>query len=285
VQASSVLVDAVGSVSTATGTRVLATHVLPLCAEEAARIVCGWATAGLARAVCASNVHMLMEAHDDRHFAAALDAADLVVCDGRPLVWAARLQGVDDARQCRGLDLTMAVCDLATRRGLTIGLYGGEAWVNEEVRRRLQRRFPGLAITYCWSPPFRELTEQEDLAAAEALAAADPDILFVSLGCPRQERWMLSHRDRIPCVMLGVGAVFDMIAGRVRVAPRWMQRSGLEWAFRLGCEPRRLWRRYARHNARFVALVLAQQVRRSTSSPAQGPPSNEERSRGGMASQ
>lgn len=241
--------------------QILSTRVWPMRTDEAARLVCRWAAEHVARAVCAANVHMLMEAHDDRGFADTVGAADLVVCDGRPLVWAARLQGVRDAQQCRGLDLLMAVCGLAMREGLSIGLYGGEPSVSDEVRRLLKDIYPGIDVAYCWSPPFRALTREEDATAVEALAAAGPDILFVSLGCPKQERWMLAHRDRLACVMLGVGAAFDMIAGRVAVAPRWMQRGGLEWAFRLGSDPRRLWRRYARHNARFVALVLLQLLR------------------------
>jgi N-acetylglucosaminyldiphosphoundecaprenol N-acetyl-beta-D-mannosaminyltransferase len=224
-------------------------------------MVCGWTAAAPARAVCAGNVHMLMEAHDHRDFADVLAAADLVVCDGRPLVWAARANGARDAHQCRGLDLMTAVCGLAARQGLTIGLYGGEPAVSQEVRRRLTTRHPELTVTYCWSPPFRELTAAEDAAAVEALRAAAADILFVSLGCPKQERWMLAHRERFGCVMVGVGAAFDMIAGTTGTAPRWMQRAGLEWAFRLGTDPKRLWRRYARHNARFVVLVLLQLLR------------------------
>jgi N-acetylglucosaminyldiphosphoundecaprenol N-acetyl-beta-D-mannosaminyltransferase len=238
--------------------QILSTRVRPIRVDEAARLVCRWASEHGARAVCAANVHMLMEAHYDPGFAGTLAAADLVVCDGRPLVWAARLQGFSDAHQCRGLDLMMAVCELASSNGLSIGLYGAEPAVSDEVRRRLMARYPGLDVTYCWSPPFRELSRSEDAAAIEDLLDAAPDILFVSLGCPKQERWMLAHRDRISCVMLGVGAAFDMMAGRIAVAPRWMQRAGLEWVFRLRCEPARLWRRYARYNSAFTALLILQ---------------------------
>jgi N-acetylglucosaminyldiphosphoundecaprenol N-acetyl-beta-D-mannosaminyltransferase len=201
---------------------------------------------------------MVMEAWDDPSFAATLASADLVICDGRPLVWSCRLQGVRDARQTRGLDLMLAVCRLAARRGLRVGLYGGEAAVTDEVRRRLVDRFPDLNVCYSWSPPFRPLTEQEDADVVGVIAAAGVQILFVVLGCPKQERWMAEHRGRLACVMLGVGAAFDMVAGEVGVAPAWMQRVGLEWVFRLAQEPRRLWRRYTRHNSRFVILALLQ---------------------------
>lgn len=235
---------------------ILTTRVLPLSAGDAAALACDWTSIPSGRAVCAANVHMVMEAHDDPRFAALLSRADLVVCDGRPLVWAARLQGLREAQHCRGLDLTLRVCELAVHRGLSIGLYGGEPAVTDAVQRLLAQRFPGLNIVYHWSPPFRQLSPEEDAAAVNEISAAAPDILFVSLGCPRQEQWMLEHREQVDCVMLGVGAVFDMIAGRIGVAPRWMQRAGLEWVFRLIRDPKRLWRRYAKHNVRYAVLVL-----------------------------
>jgi len=239
-------------------TAVLTTRVLPVGVEEAAGVVAAWAADGRGRVVCAANVHMVMEAWDAPSFAATLAGADLVVCDGRPLVWSCRLQGVRDARQTRGLDLMLAVCGLAARRGLKVGLYGGEAAVAGEVRHRLVARFPGLDVSYCWSPPFRPLSAREDDDAVVAITAAGVQILLVVLGCPKQELWMMEHRERLACVMLGVGAAFDMVAGVVGVAPPWMQRAGLEWVFRLVREPRRLWRRYTRHNGRFVVLALLQ---------------------------
>lgn len=240
---------------------VLTTRVLPVGVDEAGSVVASWAADGVGRVVCAANVQMVMEAWDDPGFATALATADLAVCDGRPLVWACRLQGVGGARQTRGFDLMMAVCALAARRGLKVGLYGGAPAVTDEVRRRLLERFPGIDLAYCWSSPFRPLTADEDDEAVRAIAAAGVQLLFVSLGCPKQERWMLEHRERLDCVAFGIGAAFDMLAGSVRVAPRWMQRLGLEWFFRFVEEPRRLWRRYARHNGRFVVLALRQGIR------------------------
>jgi N-acetylglucosaminyldiphosphoundecaprenol N-acetyl-beta-D-mannosaminyltransferase len=238
------------------GQVILTTPVLPIGVDEASSVVAAWAADGGGRVVCAANVHMVMEAWDDPSFAATLAGADLVVCDGRPLVWSCRLHGVRDARQTRGLDLMLAVCRLAARRGLKVGLYGGEPAVAEEVRRRLVARFSSLDVCFLWSPPFRPLTEQEDADAVEAIAAAGVQILLVALGCPKQERWMVERRQRLECVMLGVGAAFDMVAGTIGVAPPWMQRAGLEWVFRLAHEPRRLWRRYAIHNSRFIVLAL-----------------------------
>lgn len=246
----------------APGVKVLSTEVLPIEVDEAAGVVAAWAEDGAGRAVCAANVHMVMEAWDDPAFAGELAAADLVVCDGRPLVWACRLQGITEARQARGFDLMTAVCDLAARRGLKVGLYGGAPAVTREVRRRLLTRFPNIDVAYVWSPPFRALTTAEDAVVVAAIAAAGVQVLFVSLGCPKQEHWMLDHRARVECVTLGVGAAFEMLAGEVRVAPRWMQRMGLEWLVRFVGQPGRLWRRYARHNGRFVVLALRQALAR-----------------------
>ncbi len=241
---------------------VLTTPVAAIEPARAAAVVAAWAAAPRGRALCAANVHMAMEAWDDPAFAAALATADLVVCDGRPLVWAARLLGVGAARQARGQDLMLAVCAEAERGGLRVGLYGGKPDVLDDLRAELARRFPRLVIAYAWSPPFRELTAAEDDDACAAITAGAVDVLFVSLGCPRQERWMLAHRERLSCTMLGVGAVFDMLTGRVGVAPGWAQRAGLEWLVRLAQEPRRLWRRYALHNGRFVVLVARQRLGR-----------------------
>lgn len=238
--------------------RVLTTPVLPVGVDDAAAVVASWAADGAGRSVCAANVHMVMEAWNDPEFAGLLGQADLNVCDGRPLVWLCRALGVRDARQTRGFDLMLGASSLAARRGLKLGIYGGDTRLAGEVRRRLAARFPGLEVAYCWSPPFRALTEAEDEAVVRDIAASGVQLLLVSLGCPKQERWMLAHRDRLPCVMLGVGGAFGMLAGDVRVAPRWVQRAGLEWVLRLTAEPGRLWRRYARYNGPFLVLAARQ---------------------------
>ncbi len=238
--------------------RVLTTWVDPISPEATASRVATWALEPAGRVVCAANVHMVMEAWDDLSFADELSQADLVVCDGRPLVWYCRSVGVSRAPHARGLDVMLAVCAAAERDGLRVGLYGGSPDVLERVHRRLADGYPGLNVTYAWSPPFRELGTREDTEMIDALTEAGVQILFVALGCPKQERWMLAHRSRLPAVMLGVGAAFDFIAGATPSAPHWMQVVGFEWAFRLYHEPQRLWRRYAHHNGRFIALLLWQ---------------------------
>jgi N-acetylglucosaminyldiphosphoundecaprenol N-acetyl-beta-D-mannosaminyltransferase len=156
-----------------------------------------------------------------------------------------------------GPDLTLALCEVARREGWACYFYGGAPGVPERLAEEMGRRFPGLRTVGTCSPPFRALTPAEDEELVRAINAARPDLVFVGLGCPKQERWMADHRARLEApVLLGVGAAFDMHTGGVRQAPRWMQAAGLEWLFRLGTEPRRLWRRYLVYNPLFVFHVL-----------------------------
>jgi len=210
--------------------------------------------------VCAANVHMTMEAYDDPEFRDIVNAADFVVADGMPLVWALRLLGVPSAERVRMTpDLLLAILTRAVGTESRVGLYGGTEASLVPMQTRLLEEHPDLDIVYRHAPPFRPLTREEDQAVIAAIQAADVDLLLVGIGCPKQERWMAAHRTDLDCVMLGVGAAFDLLAGNTREAPRWMQRSGLEWVHRLAQDPRRLWRRYARNNPRFL-LLLASQV-------------------------
>lgn len=209
--------------------------------------------------VCVSNVHMCMEVFDSPAFADQVNGANLVIPDGRPIYWAQRILGARAAKQVRGLDVMAALCRQSAESQLKIGLYGGssEALV-AEVRRHLEASYPGVDVAYVYSPPFRALTETEDNVVVTAIETSGVDILFVGIGCPKQEKWMAAHVDRLGCVMLGVGAAFDFIIGAKRHAPRWMQVLGLEWVFRLLSEPRRLWKRYLTTNPRFCWYFLQQ---------------------------
>jgi N-acetylglucosaminyldiphosphoundecaprenol N-acetyl-beta-D-mannosaminyltransferase len=222
--------------------------------EDASRRVARWARDGRSAYVCVATVHMIMEAFDSSAFQRVVNGADLVTPDGRPLVWALRSLGVRDANQVRGTDLTARVVELAAREGIPIGLYGGTPDLLETFARILERRYPGVRVVCRIAPPFRPLTPEEDETVTGEILSSGARILFVGIGCPKQERWMEAHKERIPAVMLGVGAAFDFHTGRVRQAPGWMQVAGLEWLFRLLMDPRRLWKRYARHNPRFVVL-------------------------------
>lgn len=235
------------------GQRVDATHY-----SHAAQVILALAEARVGGMVCCSTVHMVMEGHDDPHFRRLVNAADLITPDGMPLVWMLRAQGVPEATRVYGPDLMPWVCGAAARRGIPVGFYGSSEAVQDALAAALLARHPALRIGFRWSPPFTPLAPEEDEQVLEAIEDSGIGVLFVGLGCPKQERWMAAQRERLPCVLVGVGAGFDFVAGRKPRAPAWLQRRGLEWAFRLACEPRRLWRRYARHNPRFAALVLAE---------------------------
>lgn len=209
--------------------------------------------------VCVSNVHMCMEAFDDQDFRSLVNSADLVIPDGRPISWAQKLLGYSNAEQVRGQDIMNEICRLSGRESLTIGFYGGESdEVLTQVVNNLKRAFPDIKIAYTYSPPFRPLTSDEDEQVVKEINDLGVDVLFVGIGCPKQERWMAEHKDRVQCVMLGVGAAFDFISGSKKHAPRWMQKMGLEWLFRLVSEPRRLWKRYLKQNPRFVYYFVQQ---------------------------
>lgn len=220
--------------------------------------VLAWARAGESRYVAVATVNNVMEAYDSPAFRGIMNAADLVTPDGMPLVWGLRLLGVRTAARVYGPDLTPWVLEAAERDRIPVGFYGATAAVLERLLRAVRNRYPGLRIAYAWAPPFRAPSREEDLATTTLINDSGARILFVGLSTPKQERWMAAHRGRVEAVMLGVGAAFDFLAGVKRQAPPWMMRAGLEWLFRLASEPRRLARRYLKHNPRFVVLFLAQ---------------------------
>jgi N-acetylglucosaminyldiphosphoundecaprenol N-acetyl-beta-D-mannosaminyltransferase len=238
--------------------RVLGMRVDGLRTRIAADAVIELAEAGAGGVVCIATVHMVMEAFDAPEFQRSVNAADLVTPDGVPLVWLLRSLGLPETRRVYGPILMRLVCRRAEERGLPIGLYGGRPEVLERLRARLAERHPLLRVAFSASPPFRPETEAEDAATVQAIEESGARILFVGLGCPKQERWMAAHRATLPCVMLGVGAAFDFLAGVKPQAPGWLQRAGLEWLFRLASEPRRLWRRYLIQNPRFVYHLARQ---------------------------
>jgi N-acetylglucosaminyldiphosphoundecaprenol N-acetyl-beta-D-mannosaminyltransferase len=206
-----------------------------------------------------------MEARDSGEYAAVMERADLVTSDGMPLVWALRALGVGDAARVYGPDLMALVLAAAEREGVRVGFYGGSSKVLELLRREVRHRYPKIDIVFTEAPPFRTVTAGEGERTLRGIIDSGVRILFVGLGSPKQDRWMHAHRDRIPAVMLGVGAAFDFWAGVKPQAPRWMQQSGLEWLFRLATEPRRLWRRYLKQNPRFAWLAMAQILKSRTS--------------------
>ena len=225
---------------------------------DAVRRVLEWARRGEARYVCVATVHMIMEAYDSPMFQQAVNAADLVTPDGMPLVWGLRLLGVRHATRVYGPDLTPHLLEGAAQAGLRVGFYGGTPRALARVIQTSMQQHPGLEVVFDASPPFRPATLEEDRATEQRIVQSGTRILFVGLGCPKQERWMAERARRLPVVMVGVGAAFDFMSGLKPQAPLWMQRSGLEWFFRLCSEPRRLWRRYLHQGPRFVIMFLLQ---------------------------
>ena len=214
--------------------------------------------AGAGGYVCFSTVHMTMEAYDDAEFAETVNNADLIVTDGMPIVWMQKLQGERNASRVRANDMMTMLCAYAGKNDLSVGFYGGKQEVIDKICERARKDFPDLQIAYAFSPPFRGLTEKEDAEVTEEIMRAAPDILFMGLGCPKQENWMADHKGKLKTVMLGVGASFDFYAGNVKESPEWIGKLGLEWLFRFSQEPKRLWKRYLILNPRFMWLAAMQ---------------------------
>ncbi|HSR06093.1 MAG TPA: WecB/TagA/CpsF family glycosyltransferase [Bryobacteraceae bacterium] len=221
---------------------------------QAIRKILEWAHQRYSGFVCAANVHVVMEGFDSSGYQEMINSADMVTPDGMPLVWMLRLRG-SQASRVYGPDLMRLLLAACEEEGVSIGLYGASPRVLDRLIAAIQKQHPRLSIAYACAPPFRELTAEEDARIVTDIQDSGAQVLFVGMGCPKQERWITQHQGAVPAPMLGVGAAFDFIAGAKRYAPAWLQRLGLEWLFRLLTEPRRLWRRYAVHNPRFVVFA------------------------------
>ena len=228
-----------------------------------------WIDAMVARGergyVCVCNVHTVMASGEDPALRAALDSSSLNVPDGQPLVWAINALGHHQLRdRVYGPELMSRACAHAAQSGQRFYLYGGRnQGALVQLALNLRQRYPGVKIVGGYSPPHRPLTLEERAAVADEINHSRADVVWVGIGVPKQEKWMAQMRPMLETpVLVGVGAAFDFHAGLVPQAPPWMQQAGLEWAYRLTREPRRLWRRYLRYNPRFVgafALQLNQQ--------------------------
>ncbi len=197
----------------------------------------------ITRFVAVTGLHGIAESHRDGRFREVLKAADLVVPDGVPLVWLGRIKGYRQQSRVNGVDLMNAFCR-TTGKAYRHFFYGGAPGVAQRLAQALREKYD-IRIAGAYNPPFRPLTEEEEKELASSVASASPDVLWVGLSTPKQEKWMYEHRCKLGVpVMLGVGAAFDVNSGNIRLAPQWMRSNGLEWLFRLACEPRRLWRRY-----------------------------------------
>jgi N-acetylglucosaminyldiphosphoundecaprenol N-acetyl-beta-D-mannosaminyltransferase len=212
--------------------------------------------------VCAAPVHALMEARSNPEMLEALRGSTLVVPDGMPVVWAANMLGEELRDRVYGPELMVRYSERCVERGHRVWLYGGrDQGTLVQLALSMRRRHPGIKIVGGYSPPFRPLTDEEEDALVQQINEAQPDVVWVGIGVPKQEIWMARMRDRLDVpVMCGVGAAFDFHAGRISMAPRWMQERGLEWIYRIAQEPKRLLPRYLSTNPRFVAAFVRQYV-------------------------
>lgn len=208
--------------------------------------------------VCICNVHSVVRAWQETEFGRVVNEADMATPDGAPVAWMLRRLGHAGQQRINGPDLMWRYCEQAQLRGEPIFFYGGTEETLARMRVMLLAAFPGLKIVGAISPPFRALTPDEDATIVDQINASGAGVVFVSLGCPKQELWMAAHRGRVHAVMIGVGAAFDFHAGTTRRAPRWMQNSGLEWLHRLLSEPRRLGKRYFVTNSLFIFAAAKQ---------------------------
>lgn len=227
---------------------------------NAADRILDWAKARQSRYVTICNAHVVVTATQDPEYGRIISESDMATPDGGPVAWMLRRTGFSDQRRVCGPDLMWLLCERSAQQGVGIYGYGSTEKTLNLLRKRLEKAFPNLVLCGMESPPFRSLSDEEDDAAVSRVNSSGAGIVFVGLGCPKQERWMSSHRGRINAVMIGVGAAFDFHAGTVRRAPPWMQRAGLEWFHRLCAEPRRLWRRYLVTNTLFLRGALIQLI-------------------------
>jgi N-acetylglucosaminyldiphosphoundecaprenol N-acetyl-beta-D-mannosaminyltransferase len=230
--------------------------------EGAMERIRGFLDDGRAHQITTVNLDFLSIAERDPHFRDTINRADLAVADGMPLVWASRLTDSPLPQRIAGVDLVDACCEIAAERGAGVFLLGAGPGVAEIAAQRLKDLYPGLLIAGTYSPPFGELSPLDNERMVEMIRTVRPEFLFVAFGAPRQDLWIRAHLEQLGVpVTMGVGCVLDLLAGNVNRAPMWMQRSGLEWVFRLSQEPRRLWRRYLVNDIPTLGRLVLQAVR------------------------
>jgi N-acetylglucosaminyldiphosphoundecaprenol N-acetyl-beta-D-mannosaminyltransferase len=246
-----------------TRSRVLDSWIDACSWEAVIQQIANWARQRESRYVCLCNVHSIVTAWRDPEFASVVNEADLALPDGAPVALSLRLEGHREQRRINGPDLTWRLLAEAERSGVSVFFYGSSQDTLDQLRSAIKASFPGLLVADMVSPPYRELSAEEDAQHVQQINDSGAGVLFVGLGCPKQERWMAAHEGRIRAVMIGVGAALDYHSGVVKRAPAWMQHHGLEWFHRMATEPRRLVWRYLNTNMTFVVQMLIRAVRRS----------------------
>ncbi|MCO6497944.1 MAG: WecB/TagA/CpsF family glycosyltransferase [Chitinophagaceae bacterium] len=218
--------------------------------------ITGWALSAKSAYICVANVHMFIEAHKDDLFSNIINNADMVTPDGKPLVWGLRLLSGIKQERVAGMDLVPSLLDQAEKYGVKVFFYGGTEEMLRLLEEKVQKNYPRLITAGAYSPPFKSLSDQEKKEIIDMINKSSPGLVFVALGCPKQEKWMAEMKGKIKAVLIGVGGALPVLAGIQSRAPKWMQECGLEWAYRLGQEPKRLFKRYATTNSLFILIML-----------------------------
>ena len=240
---------------------IIGTSIAATSYEDACDRILDWVKHHKSCYLVAANVHVVMTAHWHPQYQTIINQAALATPDGMPLVWAMRLLGVKKQPRVYGPDLMLAFCDRAAQVGLPIYLYGGTETMLTKLQQNLKQQFPHLIIAGSYAPPFRALTATEEATDIDRIHASGAKVVFVGLGCPKQEQWMARQQGKLQGVMIGVGAAFSFHSGEVAQAPRWMMKLGLEWLYRLVTEPQRLWKRYLINNPAFIFLFGLQLIK------------------------
>lgn len=217
-----------------------------------------WVKTYARKYICVSNVHSIMECQKDPRLLKGVNNAAIVTADGMPLVWLSNLYG-RKAERVYGPTLTLKLCNLAEKKGYKVFFLGGRKGISKKLSKKLKKMYPNMKVVGLMETQDLPLNKSDNKKIVNSINKLDPQIVFVGMGCPTQERWMIDNRTQLkPNVLLGVGAAFDFIGGRVKQAPSWMQNGGMEWLYRLSQDPKRLWKRYTIMNAQFVYLVTRQ---------------------------
>lgn len=212
--------------------------------------------------VCVANVHMTVEAHRNAAFAPVLQNADIALLDGMPLCWSMKILHGFKPDRIAGRHLMHALLEASIAQHQSVFFYGSKQTVLDKAQDFILANYPGVQIAGMYSPPFRALTAAEDQAVVDRINQSGASIVFVALGCPKQEKWMASMKGRIPAVMLGIGIALEVLTGQQKSTPPWMEKAGLEWLFRLMKEPRRLFKRYFVTNSIFLELLRREVVKK-----------------------
>lgn len=238
--------------------KIIDFHINSITIKEILNLILIWSKKSInkSRFICVSTVHGCIESYLNKNFKVAHDGSDISVPDGRPLYWYLKLSGYKKAEHIPGYVLTDSICKLSNKHNLKVGFYGSKDYVLEQAEIKLKKKYKKLKINYKFSPPFKKIKKFEQKKIINQINKSQIDILFVCLGCPKQEKWMYKNKKKLNCIMIGIGAAIDFISGNKLLVPKFLEQIGFAWLFRLSTEPKRLFWRYFSTNIIFVFLIF-----------------------------